>query len=55
MAHLIMGSLVACHVGALVYLYQLVGANVMPMVLSTGLILVAWLLLLIYDGPEGRR
>jgi hypothetical protein len=51
-AYLIMGSLVAWNVVALVHVYRLVGAGVMPMALMNGLILVAWLLLLIYDGSD---
>jgi hypothetical protein len=55
MAHLIIGTLVAWHVVALANLYRLVGANVMPIALINGVILVACLMLLVYDGLEGRR
>jgi hypothetical protein len=54
-AYLIIGSLVVWNVLALLNLYRLVGASVMPIALTSGLTLVTWLLLLVYDGPEGRR
>jgi hypothetical protein len=55
MAALILGTLVAWHVGALVNLWRLVGAGVMPMVLVSGLTLLAWLILVMYDGRVERR
>jgi hypothetical protein len=54
-AHLIIGTLVAWHVGALIYVYRLVGAGVMPIALINGVILVAWLMLLLCDGHKRRR
>jgi hypothetical protein len=54
-AHLIIGSFVVWNVVALLYLYRLVGAGVMPIALMNGLILVAWLMLLLCDDHKRRR